>query len=124
MTIRVLLVDDNELLVRSIFRAFLNQGYDVRRAVSYDEAVVVAAQLNPDVIVADFHLKSYSHTGADLLHVCKCNRPETVTILISGEIDDRYLGEIENDQDIDRYFSKPVAISELVATINELTVTI
>src|SRR5689334_19358572 len=80
--LRILLVDDDELLCTAIRRALLSQGAaEVATAATAPEAI---AELNhhPDVIVVDFHLAS--GTGHEVVKDALAKAPRPLVLAMSG----------------------------------------
>jgi two-component system OmpR family response regulator len=53
---RVLVVDDDQLIVEAVAMAFRYEGFEVAKAVNGTEALAIAASWDPDLIVLDWAL--------------------------------------------------------------------
>ena len=80
---KILIVEDEEIL-RFTFKSFLDrEGYEVRTAASYTDAVEMMAEFPPDLIVADIILGK--HTGIDVLREVKKLGLRTPVVMIPGK---------------------------------------
>jgi two-component system, NarL family, response regulator DevR len=89
--IRVLLCDDHEL-VRKGVRALLESDLTVEvvgEASSADEAVAIAAQVEPDVVVMDVRMPGRS--GVEACRDIRAARPETKVLMLTSFTDDEAL---------------------------------
>jgi DNA-binding response OmpR family regulator len=113
---RILVVDDEPTILDSVGYALQREGFDVSSAREGVEALRLAREENPDVIVLDVMLPGLS--GRE---VCRQLRSESdVPILMlsarGGEID-RVLGL---ELGADDYVTKPFSLTELVSRIRAL----
>lgn len=79
---KLLLVDDDDLLRERLARAFTKRGIEVTTAEKVDEAVEVARDLQPDLAVID--LKMPGRTGIDLLRELREVSPRTRSVILTG----------------------------------------
>jgi signal transduction histidine kinase len=116
---RVLIVDDEPDMLRFL-HSQLCQDYQVIEAVDGDQAVTLAAQYLPDVIICDLMLPE-----KDGLAVCRELRAKTVTralplLMLTARADDetklRALQHGAND-----FLSKPFSLAELRARVRSLS---
>lgn len=80
---RVLLVEDEQGLRRSLAALLSYNGHEVREASSAGEAFAVADGFAPEIVVADWMLKNHLH-GLDVLQRLSGTNPRLRTILITG----------------------------------------
>jgi CheY-like chemotaxis protein len=76
---RILLVDDSKFLRLSTERALMRAGYEVSSAIDGEQALRVAREKQPDVILLDMLLPKM--TGPDVLKALK-NDPATAGIAV------------------------------------------
>ena len=82
----ILLVDDSAVIRRSLRRAFEENGWDVRgEAGNGQEAIDVAQQLNPQVILLDLAMPGMN--GITAARVLKRLLPDTYLMLFSLHAD-------------------------------------
>jgi DNA-binding response OmpR family regulator len=115
-TIRVLVVDDEEVIVDLISTGLRYEGFDVAVATDGREALAQAARFQPHLVVLDWMLP-----GLDGLTVCQRLRAQgDVAILMltaKGELEDRIAGL---DGGADDYLVKPFKFQELLARIRAI----
>ena len=114
---RILVVDDDLAVCRSIDRALRLEGYEVDTVASGGEALEVVASNSPDALVLDLQLPDL-----DGLAVCRRIREagDDIPILMLTArhgIDDRVQGL---DAGADDYLVKPFALEELLARLRAL----
>ncbi len=111
---RILVVDDDLAVRRSIDRALRLEGYEVVTVSSGGEALETLAQASPDALILDLQLPD-----VDGLQVCRQMRSagdDTPVLMLTArqEIDDRVQGL---DAGADDYLTKPFALDVLLARV-------
>jgi DNA-binding NtrC family response regulator len=81
-SITVLIVDDEELLVKSCGQILSSEGYTVHTEGRGRSALEMVRRHRPDLILADLHLPDMD--GMDLLKEIKKISPESLVIMITG----------------------------------------
>jgi len=118
MSKKVLLVEDDRGMLEVIRRYLENRGFSVVFTDNGAEALMLARDSRPDIVVTDVELP-----GLDGLGLCKALKgsaetAEVPVIIISGE----KTGEADivagYDKGADDYLAKPFAFSVLVSKIN------
>jgi two-component system response regulator MprA len=115
--VRILVVDDDLAVCRSIDRALRLEGYEVDTVASGGEALEAVAMSPPDALVLDLQLPDI-----DGLAVCRRIRDagdDTPILMLTARhgIDDRVQGL---DAGADDYLVKPFALEELLARLRAL----
>jgi two-component system response regulator MprA len=115
--VRILVVDDDLAVCRSIDRALRLEGYEVDTVSSGGEALEAVASSSPDALVLDLQLPDL-----DGLQVCRRIREagdDTPILMLTARhgIDDRVQGL---DAGADDYLVKPFALEELLARLRAL----
>jgi two-component system response regulator MprA len=115
--VRILVVDDDLAVLRSIDRALRLEGYEVTTAPSGGEALEALAQASPDALILDLGLPDL-----DGLTVCRRMRAagdDTPVLILTARdaVDDRVQGL---DAGADDYLVKPFALAELLARLRAL----
>jgi len=112
----ILVVEDEDALATLLQYNLDKEGYGVRIATDGEEALTLASEKAPDLVVLDWMLPKVSG-----IEVCRRlrNRPETrntpiIMLTARGEETDRIRGL---DTGADDYVVKPVSMTELVARI-------
>jgi two-component system KDP operon response regulator KdpE len=113
---RILVVDDEQQILRAVRRALTARGYEVVTAVDGGDALVEAEAYAPDLVVLDLNLP-----GIDGMEVCRRLREWTrVPILILSVREDES-GKVEAlDLGADDYLTKPFGVEELLARVRAL----
>ncbi len=109
----ILVVDDEQRIVRQVRDYLEHGGFRVLEANDGQRALVLARQAKPDVIVLDLNLP-----GMDGLDVCRSLRRESDTpiIMLTARVEetDRLIGL---ELGADDYITKPFSPRELVARV-------
>jgi two-component system KDP operon response regulator KdpE len=113
---RILVVDDEEQILRALRRALAARGYEVETAADGEEALAEVEAAMPDLVVLDLNLP-----GIDGMEVCRRLRTWTsVPILILSVREDE-AGKVEAlDLGADDYLTKPFGVEELLARVRAL----
>jgi DNA-binding response OmpR family regulator len=111
-----LVVDDDPKILKALDQALRKEGYDVYRAADGEEALQVARQSDPDLIVLDIMLPKL-----DGFEVCaKLRTLGNVPVLIlsaRGEEMDKVVGF---NVGADDYLTKPFRLTELVLRVKAI----
>ncbi|MEP7315389.1 MAG: phosphate regulon transcriptional regulator PhoB [Sphingomicrobium sp.] len=113
-TKRLLLVEDDEALAELVAFHFGRAGYDVTRTGDGEEALLLAEEIAPDLVLLDWMIE-----GVSGIEVCRrLRRRETtanvpiIMLTARGEEEDRIRGL---DTGADDYLTKPFSPKELLA---------
>jgi two-component system response regulator AtoC len=106
----IVLVEDEEVLRRSLGKTLERLGHAVRTAPSAEAAQELLAEGPPDLLITDFRLPGMS--GHELLLAVKGAHPHVAVIVITahGTIDDAVAAMREGAAD---YLRKPIDLQEL-----------
>lgn len=118
---RILIVDDEIKLVRSICFALRQAGYDCLQSHSGAQGLELAEKQAPDLVLLDVKMPGAS--GLDVLQALRQRQPDLPVIMMSA---------LDATQDAVRavklgavdYLSKPFDMEELIQIIEETTATI
>jgi two-component system KDP operon response regulator KdpE len=110
---RILVVDDEQQVLRLLRTALTERGYDVTTAASGEEALAASARRTPDVIVLDLMMPGIS--GLDVCREVRARSAVPIIVLSArGEERDKVLAL---DLGADDYLTKPFGMEELLARI-------
>ena len=110
---RILVVEDDAALARVVYDNLAIEGFDVRHAGSGEEAVRIAAEFHPDLVLLDIMLPDT--TGFDLCGTLRRRGTAALIIMTArGQKTDKLRGL---DLGADDYVTKPFDIDELLARI-------
>jgi len=116
---RILIVEDDTALARLLQGHLERAGYEVRAAHTGKDALVLAAEHNTDLVVLDVMLPDMS--GYDIcVELRRVYHPWILPVVMLTALNkpkDKLLGF---GHGADAYLTKPVAISELLSTIQSM----
>jgi len=114
---RILVVDDDPAVQRSLVRALRLEGYEVLLASDGESAVVQLASESPDAVILDVQLPSIS--GLEVCRRMRAASDLTPVLMLTARdaVDDRVSGL---DAGADDYLVKPFALAELLARLRAL----
>jgi len=114
---RILFVDDEENVLRSLKRLFMSEDYTVLTAPSGPDGLAVLKEVEVPVIVSDQRMPVM--TGAEFLEKSRELSPDSVRIILTGYADvEAAIGAI-NRGGAYRYVSKPWNDNELLLVIKD-----
>jgi DNA-binding response OmpR family regulator len=113
---KVLIVEDEPILLETLEYNLSRHGYQVCTATDGPSAVEMARQEQPDLIVLDVMLP-----GLDGFEVCRILRPEmSVPILMLTARDEEVDKVVGLEVGADDYMTKPFSMRELLARVKAL----
>jgi DNA-binding NtrC family response regulator len=101
----VLFVDDDEILLRSIKRGFLDEPYNQLFAKSGQKALEILQKEEVHVIVTDMCMPGMD--GVELLKNVREKYPQIIKIILSGYTDMSVLQEEFSKEEIFSFIEKP-----------------
>ena len=114
---KVLIVDDEPAIRKLLQRGLVGYGYHVDAAAGGQEALTIAAQAAPDIIVLDFNLGA----APDGLDVCQQLREWSKTPIIMLTVRDEKQARLAAlNAGADDYVTKPFDMDELEARIRAI----
>ena len=112
----VLVVEDDDSLQDVLTYNLTKKGYRVLQAFDGDEALELARERKPDVIILDIMLP-----GLDGLEVCRMVRREMATPILILTARDQEIDKVGGlELGADDYMTKPFSIRELMARVGAL----
>ena len=113
---KLLLVEDDPALSELLQFRFENEGYDVRATPDGDEALVLAAEDLPDLIILDWMIEGTS--GIEVCRQLRRNQDTAhvpIIMLTAREAEDDRIRGLETGAD--DYLTKPFSPRELLARV-------
>jgi DNA-binding response OmpR family regulator len=116
---RILIVDDEPNIVLSLEFLMQGQGYEVASASNGEDALRIAAQFRPHLVLLDVMMPAVNG-----FEVCRKLRAEArqcdlkILMLTARGRDSEVRRGLE--EGADAYISKPFATRELIATVHDL----
>ncbi|MEM9855921.1 MAG: response regulator transcription factor [Bacteroidota bacterium] len=117
--LKVVLVDDHALLMEGVVSLLSNIEYIsvVGKAASGEEAINLASEVNPDIILMDIVM--HGMTGIEATRWIKEQHPEIKIILLSSEVSENYV-TLGVKAGVDGYLPKNVEKAVLIEAINQV----
>jgi two-component system KDP operon response regulator KdpE len=109
----ILVVDDEEEIVRVLRRSLITEGYTVLTASSGEEALDIVAQRRPDLLLLDLLLPGIS--GLEVCRQLRSTSDVPIIILSVKEAERDKVAAL--DLGADDYVAKPFSIEEVLARI-------
>lgn len=131
---KILIVDDQELVLLSLEKALTDHGYEVARAENVVTAVEVFDFFEPDLIIADINMPFAPEgedensditllekaPGLDLIHYLRnIRRDYTPLMILSGNLDEEII-ERGFELGANDYMKKPLSLNEIVIRVKRL----
>jgi response regulator RpfG family c-di-GMP phosphodiesterase len=112
---KILFVDDEENVLRSLRRLFIDEGYEIFTVTSAREGLEVLRDNEIAVIISDQRMPQMS--GEEFLESAKRIRPDSVRIILTGYADAATAIDAINKGAAYRYLTKPWNDDDLILTI-------
>ena len=113
---KILVVDDEISLQETVAYNLKKQGYDVQTTGDGAEALELARELQPDLIILDVMLP-----GLDGFEICRILRREMTTpVLMLTARDDEIDRVVGLEVGADDYMAKPFSMRELIARVKAM----
>jgi two-component system, NtrC family, sensor kinase len=112
---RLLLVDDEENILRSIKRVLRHVDLEIFTAPDAEKGLELFQQHSPEVVVSDFRMPGMN--GVEFLSRIKVLAPKAQRIMLTGQADQLALEEAINRSEVFRFIAKPWDDAQLVLTI-------
>lgn len=118
MTVRILVVDDDEKSRRLAADVLEHQGYAVTRAASGEDAIALARDQHQDLVLLDIQLPGIG--GVDTLHTLR-NLPgwgKVPVIAVTASVMPRERAGLMREG-FDGFLAKPLAIKDLKRLVSD-----
>jgi putative nucleotidyltransferase with HDIG domain len=111
---RILVVDDDALILQALTRILSSEGYDV---VAHQDPLEAAREADFSVVISDFMMPQMN--GIELLTYLRERNPSAVRLMLTAAGDFRVASEAVNRGEVYRLLGKPWTISELTAAVKQ-----
>lgn len=112
--VRVLVVDDDVLILQALTRILSAEGYQV---VAHTNPVRAAEERDFAVVITDFMMPNMN--GIELLGHFKRHNPDAVRLMLTAAADFRVASEAVNRGEVFRILAKPWTLSDLTACVKQ-----
>ncbi|CAM3591339.1 glycosyltransferase [Flavobacterium gelidilacus] len=126
---KILIIDDQQLVLLSLEKALTDLGYEVHSAENVSDAIISYDNLQPNLVIVDINLSGKTDSldaveTSSGLEVVKYIRQEkqdntTKVMVLSGNTDEEIIVK-GFDLGIDDYMKKPLSLSEIGARVKRL----
>jgi len=115
--INILCVDDEENVLKSLKRLFLDSEYGIHVATSGEEGLEILEKTEPvQIVISDYRMPKMN--GVDFLKMVYKQWPDTIRIVLSGYADTTSIVEAINVGHIYKFIPKPWNDDELKVAIS------
>ncbi len=111
----IALIDDEELILKSLSRLMRKTDWEVLAFADPTEALARLADRDIDIVVSDYRMPEM--TGVEFLNCFKEHHPDTLRIILSGQADMQGVLNAVNQSEVYRYMLKPWEDEELLHTL-------
>jgi CheY-like chemotaxis protein len=118
MAKKILVIDDEELIIKSLSKLLGKNGFEVFVAKNGQDALVIADEENIDLIIADIRMPGINGVDTVSAILVKDDFKDTPVIFITGYADEEIKKRAEELKPV-AYIYKPFDISELVEKVKK-----
>lgn len=115
MTRKLLLVDDEAAILRTLKRLFRRKGYELLVAENAEQGLRICQQESPQVVLSDFMLPGMN--GSELLQKTSELVPSPVGLLLSGQAELNLVLDALNSGQVFKFITKPWNDAELLSQV-------
>lgn len=115
---KILLVDDEAQILRSLYRIFIDTDYEVFTAETGMDALTILEEETIDLIISDMRMPFMD--GYQLLSVVKEKYPKILRVILSGYADEKIVLKALQQNIAKIYLFKPWNNTDLLNLINQM----
>tara|TARA_R110002050_G_scaffold151350_5_gene278413 strand:- start:586 stop:1725 length:1140 start_codon:yes stop_codon:yes gene_type:complete len=116
--IKILAIDDQQLILLSLEKHLSDLGFEIKCAQSGEEGLILFDSFKPDIVIVDINMDGMS--GLEVVKTIRIEKKSDTKILVlSGNTNEDTV--IDGfDLGIDDYMKKPVSLNEVTVRINRI----
>lgn len=114
----ILIVDDDELMLKSIRHSLVEQGYNVLLAEDVSKALDILEDQKIDLIVSDIMMPNVS--GLGLLNMLKEYYLDAIPVILMSSLDKGAIVANTLSLQANSFLSKPLDVNELLTCIRKI----
>jgi putative nucleotidyltransferase with HDIG domain len=114
LTTRILVVDDDALILTALSRILQSEGYDV---VTHNDPLAAAEEEGVHVVLTDFMMPGMN--GIELLAALRAKNPRAVRLMLTAAADFRIASDAVNRGEVFRLLGKPWTLAELTSCVRQ-----
>ena len=111
----VLIVDDEEKILKALQRALRNENYTIFTATGGEEGLKLLDMREFDLVMSDQHMPGMD--GVTFLRKVRTEQPQTLTIMLTGAKEISVAMEAINDAGVYKFILKPWDDDDLKVTL-------
>ena len=123
---KILIIDDQQLVLLSLEKALTDLGYEVISADNVIDAINKYDSVQPNLVIVDINMEAADNSSAEfssglevVKHIKQVRKDKTPVMVLSGNTDEEII--IKGfDLGIDDYMKKPLSLSEIGARVRRL----
>lgn len=113
---RLLFVDDDEGILGSLKRVFMDENYVIHTALTGEEALKIMKTAHVNLVISDYKMPGM--TGTEFLREVKAQWPEVIRIMLTGYGDIQAIMGAVNEGAVYKFMTKPWNDDDLRLTVS------
>lgn len=114
---KILAIDDQQLILLSVEKKLTEYGYDVRTAASGEEGIQLMHEFQPDLLIMDMNMPDMN--GLEVIQKLRERQDTTPIMIMSGNNDEQVILDGFELGIVD-YLKKPISLEEIVARVKRI----
>lgn len=119
-TVRILFIDDEDLVLNSLRRALRNESFETFFTTDPEQAFRLVKEESIDIVVSDQSMPNMS--GTEFLGILRRLHEHVVRVMLTGQSDRETTLNAINDGHVHRFLDKPWDNVKLRTVLHELVV--
>ncbi|MBF0528569.1 MAG: response regulator [Deltaproteobacteria bacterium] len=117
VTSKLLFVDDDPLILRSLTRLFRRSGYHIFTATGGKAGLEILRMEQMDLVISDMTMPDMD--GLEFLGLVRVGFPNIIRLLLTASTDINLTVEAVNRGDISHYISKPWDDNDILSVVHD-----